>query len=345
MNTTAEYLTISLIAARSGVSESTVSRVLSGQLKSNYPKVAARHARIRELADELNYRPSFAGQALRGGRTNTIAVLGTRSYLMLGHAYGKLLDGAGRLLAEHGYQLLLQRMLDEDLASDFFLNGRVDACLVYHECTDAVRAAIARAHLPAVAINAGVHEGLACVLPDDVGAVTELVAHTVARGYRRLAWVGQPDVSPNSAHLAHPAPHYSEALRAQAFHAACAGHGVVGEHVSTNNRNAVLRWLVQQSVRPDALLFSSSAVAAKVMAALQADGARIPHDLAIASLGVGEADDLCSPGLTVVDIPMHELGRTGAQVLLDQLAGAELPRAPHVLPCHLSVRGSTAPRT
>jgi len=52
--------------------------------------------------------------------------------------------------------------------------------------------------------------------------------------------------------------------------------------------------------------------------------------------------EVALPGLTSVDLPGEELGRTSTTMLLDQLLG-DTPTAPDTLSTHLLKRESTAP--
>ena len=64
-------VTILDIAKASGKSYPTVSRALN-----NHPKISAETtARIKKIASEMGYRPSFAGRMLQSGKTNIIGVI------------------------------------------------------------------------------------------------------------------------------------------------------------------------------------------------------------------------------------------------------------------------------
>ncbi|WP_210604280.1 LacI family DNA-binding transcriptional regulator [Brevibacterium oceani] len=67
----AHRVTIADVAREAGVSRTTVSHALSGQGKVN----AATRAKVKEVADRLNYRPSVRAQSLRSGKSQTLALL------------------------------------------------------------------------------------------------------------------------------------------------------------------------------------------------------------------------------------------------------------------------------
>src|SRR5688500_12604936 len=65
--------TLSDVALRAGVSISAVSRVLTDAPGARVSPQT--RERIKAAATELNYRPNFAGRALRSSRTNVIALV------------------------------------------------------------------------------------------------------------------------------------------------------------------------------------------------------------------------------------------------------------------------------
>lgn len=67
----AHRVTIADVAREAGVSRTTVSHALSGQGKVN----AATRAKVKEVAERLNYRPSARARSLRSGKSQTLALL------------------------------------------------------------------------------------------------------------------------------------------------------------------------------------------------------------------------------------------------------------------------------
>lgn len=67
----AHRVTIADVAREAGVSRTTVSHALSGRGKVN----AATRAKVKEVAERLNYRPSARARSLRSGKSQTLALL------------------------------------------------------------------------------------------------------------------------------------------------------------------------------------------------------------------------------------------------------------------------------
>ncbi|CAM5733514.1 HTH-type transcriptional repressor PurR [Streptomyces alboniger] len=121
--------TLEDVARRSGVSKSTVSRVINAE-----PRVRAEVVdRVREVIAELGYVPNQAARQLVTHRTGAVAVVATQpeNRLFLDPFFDCLLRGIRRELAHHGAQAVLL-FLDEpdDYArvADYLGGGHVDGC-------------------------------------------------------------------------------------------------------------------------------------------------------------------------------------------------------------------------
>lgn len=144
--------TLEDVARRSGVSKSTVSRVINDE-----PKVRAEVVdRVREVITELGYVPNQAARQLVTHRTNAVAVVATEpdNRLFLDPFFDCLLRGIRRELARHGAQAVLL-FLDEpdDYArvADYLGGGHVDGAVLFSlRPGDRLHEMIERIGLPAV---------------------------------------------------------------------------------------------------------------------------------------------------------------------------------------------------
>jgi LacI family transcriptional regulator len=78
---------------------------------------------------------------------------------------------------------------------------------------------------------------------------------------------------------------------------------------------------------------------------LRQAGWRVPEDISV--IGCDDTNRLLDATgrniLTTVRLPLCELGRCTAQLLLDRIAGRPIADPPPILPTQLIVRGTTAP--
>jgi LacI family transcriptional regulator len=117
--------TLHEIAKEAGVSVNTVSRVLNGKIKANYPAVARKADAVRRIAAKHGYRPNAAARAMVSRRTRQIGVLvpnnpGNRFTHPL--AYETIL-GINEGLQKAGYVMSLARI--DDVRGDLAKQSRV----------------------------------------------------------------------------------------------------------------------------------------------------------------------------------------------------------------------------
>ena len=89
------------VAAKAGVSLSTVSRVITGRT----PVSASLRVRVMEAVDELGYRPNAAAQTLVSGRRSTIARIFARNTTRYG--YAETLHGIEEAARSAGYVVMI----------------------------------------------------------------------------------------------------------------------------------------------------------------------------------------------------------------------------------------------
>ena len=72
--------------------------------------------------------------------------------------------------------------------------------------------------------------------------------------------------------------------------------------------------------RPTAVYAVSDSMAISFMKTVMEAGVRVPEDLSIVGFDGIEFAEFVTPTLTTIQQPRHEIGRTGARVLLEALA-------------------------
>ncbi|MBS0255109.1 MAG: LacI family DNA-binding transcriptional regulator [Proteobacteria bacterium] len=184
------------LADLAGVSAGTVSRALAG---SDLISAKTRE-RIQSLADAHGFRPNVMARNLRIQRTGAIGVL-----IPLGHATGQhisdpffitMLGLIADALTERGYDLLLSRVVprDADWLDHYVSSGRVDGVIVIGQSDQAEVLDRVAAHYKPLVVWGGHRPGqLHCSVGSDNAAGGGLAArHLIARGCRRIAFLGDP---------------------------------------------------------------------------------------------------------------------------------------------------------
>lgn len=112
---TMQRVSLSTIAARAGVSVSTVSRIANGHVNRANPATVAR---IRVLLDEMNYQPDRIAKALRRGESRVIAMLAPN---LDNPAMGAIASSTEAALRAAGYVMILCDTHDEPTLQDEYL--------------------------------------------------------------------------------------------------------------------------------------------------------------------------------------------------------------------------------
>jgi LacI family transcriptional regulator len=310
--------TLSDVAKLAGVSISAVSRVLSDAPGARVSQQT--RDRIKEAASELNYRPNFAGRALKFSRTNVIALVVpdlTNAFVT------ELMLGVEDESRERDYMVLLGRTEDlkpgGEMISRLIGEGRVDGMLVQaaDQSSEADIAELIEANYPIVFINsvqAGSHSGV--VLQDEEGA--ELATqHLIDLGHRRIGMVGGLPQS------------YTAQRRVAGFQAAMAqaqlplpAAMVTRLGYYPKDGRTALRQLMSQTAPPTGVVIANINAAIGALSEARELGLRVPEDLSLVSVHDAWTAENTWPPLTTVKMPMYQLGRAAVAGLAARLNGS-----------------------
>jgi LacI family transcriptional regulator len=320
-------VTIYEVADRAGVSIATVSRALSG---SDLVALATRE-RVRRVAEELRFRPSSAGRALAQGQH---AANGIVFPDLAGPYYAEVVLGYEEVVAELGRSVLILATNDRPNAAELVadLAGRVDGMVIMgRTVADPTVARIADTGLPLVLLARPPVGLVDTVTADNTESAGALTAHLLGHGHRRLAFLGDPDQSPDVAG------------RYEGFRAALAEGGLepAAEPVrcafDVRSGYQAARELLPRR-RPEALVCANDELALGALRAAADLGLRVPDDVALTGWDDIMAADYAR--LTTVHQPMRELGATAARWLDERICGTAPGVRHEVLPTRLVIRAS-----
>ncbi len=326
--------TINDVAARAGVSVSTVSRWLSGQ-----PVRAAEAVRL--AVDELDYTPNVMAQSLKSGRRGTIGVVVPDISNPFFAAVVKGLEQASRELF---FRLLLANSdesneREAEILVD--LTGRVDGFILApaHE-HDRAPLRLREAGIPAVLLDREVTGGelFDVVVVDNVGGAASAARHLSSLGHTAIAMINGPtDTTPGRERRSGFLAGLSEAdldLRPE--------YDLTGDFREASGRNLTLQ-LLGLPQPPTAIFTANNLMTVGALKALQSMRVRVPQDVSIVGFDDLTLGSLLQPPLTCVSRPDVEQGALAMRLLLSRIADrAEDPPRRVVLGTCLEVRGSTA---
>ncbi|WP_030666963.1 LacI family DNA-binding transcriptional regulator [Streptomyces cellulosae] len=334
--------TLEDVARRSGVSKSTVSRVINSEARVRAEVVD----RVREVIAELGYVPNQAARQLVTHRTGAVAVVATQpeNRLFLDPFFDRHLRGIRRELARHGAQAVLL-FLDEpdDYArvADYLGGGHVDGALLFSlRPGDRLPQMIDRLGLPAVfggrplLRDADPVRGQAYVDGDNRGGARQAVRHLVSLGRTRIATVTGPYDQESSA--ADRLAGYQDVVpdaSAQLIERA--------DYTQRGGADAMAA-LLDRCPGLDAVFVASDLMASGALQTLRERGRRVPQDVAVVGFDdLREIAESTEPPLTTVHQDVEEMGRLMARLLFDRTEHPDAPALSSVVvPTRLVLRKS-----
>jgi DNA-binding LacI/PurR family transcriptional regulator len=314
------------VAREAGVAVSTVSRALTQPERVG----AATRAHVQEVARRLGYRPNRIARAVVSGRTQMLAVLVPD--ITNPHHFGLIRGAEERARAADRTLVLGDTRGDPGLEADHLdrLGSVVDGLVIASSrLPDADLTELARRR-PVVLHNREV-TGLPSVVTDFDDGIRRIVAHLVALGHHRLAYLAGPENS------------WSEGRRWATLTAEAARAGATARRLGPfaptldGGPAAADAGLASGAT---ALVAYNDLLAIGVLRRLEERGVPVPETVSVTGFDDVFGADFCHPPLTTVTAPTEEAGRALVDVLLDDRP-AEPERT--VLPVRLRVRGSTGP--
>lgn len=284
------------VAQRAGVSQSTVSFVLTGR-----PGIsAATREKVLQAAAELNYRPNRAARSMRTRRSGRLAVIIPDA----GYSPGGVLRGATAMAQEHGYVLEVVGLPVDpsqrrDRLEELVASGDYEGVLAFTPLGPAAPAVPEDG--PVLLLLAEFDESLhATGVLTDAGPVVEIMEHLVRLGHRRFL------------HIAGRLDFPSAVARREAYLAQIARHGVEDLGVRPSRWDAASGFAAIESLPasapPLAVIAGNDVIATGAIRAAVLRGWSIPGDMSITGWDDRDTSAYLVPSLTTVRDDRELLG-------------------------------------
>lgn len=328
------------VAARAGVSIKTVSNVVNGY-RHIRPETKRR---VEEAIAELGYKVNISARNLRQGRTGMIGLAVPEISLPY---FAELSDSVMRAAEARGLVVLIEQTgAQRDRELEVLTSDRrrlTDGLLFSPLALGPDETELLDVDYPLVLLGERMFGGpVDHVTMANVEASRAATAHLIERGCRRVAVIG-----------AHPGETMGSAfLRLDGYRAALADAGIPYDpalvadaglwHRSTG-ADAMAR-LLDSGVEIDGVFGMNDALALGALHVLHTRRVAVPDEIAV--VGFDDIDDAryAEPQLTSIAPGREQIARTAVDMLLERIAGVDLPPRRVVADFTLVERESSAYR-
>ncbi len=329
--------TLSDVAEAAGVSPTLVSRYLNHRIELP----AATRQRIDDAVARLDYRPNLLAKRLSTGRTEAISLVTPE---IANPFFAELAASIEAEAERQGYAVYIsstrgdpareadaiRRLADQHVDGLIMMTNRPD---------DGSLAALLRRHNNVVLVDEDVPEtNLPRIFVENEKGAYLATVHLIDAGHRDIALIGGPHGL------------LSVWERRAGFERAMRERGLplrpewtlLGDYSRQFGHDSLLK-LLDQDVRPTAILACSDYIAVGVLHAARQRGLVVPADMSLVGFDDMPFAELVDPPLTTVRQPIAEMGRLAFERLLALLANSPAPPLTR-LPVELVLRRSVASR-
>ena len=336
-------VTITDVAAKAGVSRTTVSYVLSNSEIADRISPETRH-RVMEVAQELGYRRNALAHAVTTGKNRMLGFWVMQSNR---EPVVRVLAGAMKEADANGYFIKMLGF-DNQTAPDTIvqqcIEWRLSGIIAIHapeELLNRVNPQIQKARIPAIIVDSQQPPTNCIHIASDCAAgIGQVIAFLRKQGHRNIALIagfnGETD--------------HISLRRENAYRQAMQGAGLESHirvrygfwnYESTARTEAATRELLQSANPPTAIACVSDHTAMVVIRTAAQMNLRVPDQLSVTGFDDVAVAALYNPPLTTVAQNFEAMGARAVQHLLRGEQNG--PQHEELLPTQLAVRNSTAP--
>ncbi len=340
------HMTITEIAQESGVSISTVSRVLNG----NVPVSEDKRKRVEATIQKYNYSPNALARSLVSKHTMTIGVILPD---ISNPYFSSVFCEIEKAAHEAGYSILLcntlyhsgstghveedyiQMMIDKHVDGLIIAGGQQDTLSAGGSYLDAVKRSAGI--LPLVMIGEQLPD-IPCLSlnREKMDGISDAIGYLASLGHRRIAFLGGEDHVKNTVSRV---TSYKEGLRSLDLPIDENLIVLTDYYAADGYRAAEI--LLKRQIPFTAALAINDNVALGVLRAFAEKGVRVPEDVSMISCEYFTTSQFYNPPMTVIDRHNNRFGKLVIRKLLSVMKGQEETDVIDIHP-DLIIRGSCA---
>ena len=320
-------ITLKEIAEKCSVSITTVSNILNG--KSNVSEKTKE--RVLEVVKETGYRPNYMARGLRASKTNSIGIIidDLTEFSSTG-----IIDGIMSYFDEHKYKAILENLrfyskwgnkwyhnkdYEESVqqAIDEFISIKVDGIIYVAGHARCISCIPDNLNIPFVISYAFTEKpGISSVEFDDVKAACDMTTSLIKKGHKKIAVIAG---SEKNIHTQRRLEGYKKALNENGIE-----DSKLLKYANWDRQTGydAAKELLEES-DCTAIFCFNDLMAAGAYDYLNEKGLIPGKDIAIAGFDNRTISQYLKPALTPVEIPLVEIGRKSAELILNQIASPD----------------------
>jgi len=341
------HVNLRMLAEHLGLSQTTVSLVLNNSPSARSIPPETRN-RVTEAAERLNYRPNYFARSLRQSKSMSVGVLAPD--LSEGY-FTRVMSGVvEQLTAAHYFYFTACHDWNPELIEKYprmLVERSVDGFLLLNTPADKIDVPV-----PVVAISAhSAVKNVTNIVLDHHTAVEQALAHLVALGHRRIAFMRGPHAIPDAEIRWKAIQKVARSMRLAIDPTLVIRIDAAGWQMKRNYHPMApeigykpMQALLERTREFTAIFCFNDIAAIGAIRALKDAGLSVPGDVSVVGFDDIQSAEYATPSLTTVRQPLVEMGRRGAQVLLERIAASnkDLPTEIVMAP-ELIARESTGP--
>lgn len=314
------------IAEMTGLSITTVSRVLSGKAEQ-YRIGKKSQQKIKAAAEKLNYVPNHFAANLRTGKSETIALIvpslnnpffaGIASYI---NAEVRKL-GYITIIADSAEDPEIERIAIQQLQARNIEGLIIAPCGIDSDH-------IKQLHdkgLPVICIDRYFENlDIPYVSTDNYHGAFSATSHLISNGHKNIVCIqGVKTSTPNKFRV----KGFKEAMEKANLNT----YDVVGDDFTVQNGYLETKLILQKKTQPTAIFALSNTIAMGVIKAIKEEGLKIPEDISIITFDDHPYLDFLSTPLTCVAQPVDDISKIAIKFLLTKLKNEDEIKTNQVL--------------
>lgn len=306
--------TIKDIARELNISISTVSRVLRDMPDVN----AETRKQVLEMVEKLDYQPNQVALSLVTKQTHTLGVIVPN----LDYFFSMAVRGIDDIALEAGYTAMICQSNEtygrEIVNTKRLMKSRVDGLIVSIASdtlnVDHFKRLLQKNHPIVFFDRVGSDLSATKVLLDNVAGAAMAVSHLIEQGCRRIAYLAGPaNLSISQQRMIG----YTDTL--QKFGIPLEQELIVYSEFDRDYAYSCTLDLIDSPNPPDAIFAVSDRLAVGALLALKERGIQVPNEVALVGFNDEPLVSLLTPAISSISQPAFEMGRTAAQLLIEQM--------------------------